>query len=206
MFTTGQRLVLFNRHQISGRRGLIVTGQSGTGKTTAIAQLGRNYEPLVRKRLGPAAAGRLPVVHVSVPPQTAITHAVCDLLIKGGLAQAFVMGERALEGERQSVPSLIMTSGELAAEMRNRCAAEPAAAAQDYLARLRELEQETPGPRKPWQLAALPRDGVRELPPAACFGPTRTQRARGVGTALRLSRLRSRGAPRCAWLRGALWG
>jgi hypothetical protein len=106
VFTTGRRLVLLNRHQISGRRGLIVTGQAGTGKTTAIAQLGRNHELLVRKRLGTAATGRMPVVYVTVPPratpkmlaiefarflgipvprtetQTSITNAVCDLLIK----------------------------------------------------------------------------------------------------------------------------
>ncbi|MEU9800412.1 AAA family ATPase [Streptomyces sp. NPDC051000] len=48
---------------------MTVTGQAGTGKTTAIAQLGRNHELLVRKRLGPAAAGRLPVVYVTVPPR-----------------------------------------------------------------------------------------------------------------------------------------
>ncbi|WP_405884403.1 ATP-binding protein [Streptomyces sp. NBC_01384] len=114
VFTTGRRLVLLNRHQISGRRGLIVTGQAGTGKTTAIAQLGRNHELLVRKRLGPAAAGRLPVVYVTVPPratpkmlaiefarflglpvvrqetQTSITNAVCDLLIRMRVELALV--------------------------------------------------------------------------------------------------------------------
>ncbi|WP_442817452.1 ATP-binding protein (plasmid) [Streptomyces sp. NBC_01216] len=114
VFTTGRRLVLLNRHQISGRRGLIVTGQAGTGKTTAIAQLGRNHELLVRKRLGSAAAGRLPVVYVTVPPratpkmlaiefarflglpvvrqetQTSITNAVCDLLIKMRVELALV--------------------------------------------------------------------------------------------------------------------
>lgn len=114
VFTTGRRLVLLNRHQISGRRGLIVTGQAGTGKTTAIAQLGRNHELLVRKRLGPAAAGRMPVVYVTVPPratpkmlaiefarflgipvfrqetQTSITNAVCDLLIKMRVELALV--------------------------------------------------------------------------------------------------------------------
>ncbi len=106
VFTTGRRLILLNRHQISGRRGLIVTGQAGTGKTTAITQLGRNHELLVRQRLGTAAEGRLPVVYITVPPratpkmlaiefarflglpvfrsdtQTDITNAVCDLLIK----------------------------------------------------------------------------------------------------------------------------
>ncbi|MFC7263489.1 hypothetical protein [Streptomyces lutosisoli] len=62
---------------------------------------------------------------------------------EGDLEQALIMGERALEGDRRSVPSLIMTSRELAAEMRRRYASEPAA--QDYLARLRELGQGTPG-------------------------------------------------------------
>ncbi|AOT57754.1 MULTISPECIES: ATP-binding protein [Streptomyces] len=109
-----RRLVLLNRHQISGRRGLIVTGQAGTGKTTAIARLGLNHELLVRKRLGPAAAGRLPVVYVTVPPratpkmlaiefarflgllvvrqetQTSLTDAVCGLLIKMRVELALV--------------------------------------------------------------------------------------------------------------------
>ncbi|MGY1400618.1 tetratricopeptide repeat protein [Streptomyces sp. SS10] len=61
----------------------------------------------------------------------------------GDLDQALTMGERALEGDRQSVPSLIMTSRELAAEMRRRYATEPAA--QDYLNRLHSLAQEKPG-------------------------------------------------------------
>ncbi|MFF7980198.1 XRE family transcriptional regulator [Streptomyces sp. NPDC007901] len=62
---------------------------------------------------------------------------------EGDLEQALTMGERALEGDRQSVPSLIMTSRELAAEMRRRYASEPAA--QDYLTRLQELGSEKPG-------------------------------------------------------------
>ena len=44
------------------------------------------------------------------------------------------MGERALQGDRQSVPSLIMTSRELAAVDARRYSTEPAA--QDYLSRL----------------------------------------------------------------------
>ncbi|MFF8394297.1 hypothetical protein [Streptomyces sp. NPDC016172] len=62
---------------------------------------------------------------------------------EGDLEQALIMGARALEGDRKSVPSLIMTSRELAAEMRRRCAAEPAA--QDYLNRLHTLAEEKPG-------------------------------------------------------------
>lgn len=45
------------------------------------------------------------------------------------------------------MPSLIMTSRELAAEMRRRYAAEPAAP--DYISRLHSLAQEKPG-FMPW--------------------------------------------------------
>ncbi|WP_328632816.1 XRE family transcriptional regulator [Streptomyces sp. NBC_00356] len=62
---------------------------------------------------------------------------------EGDLEQALIMGERALQGDRQSVPSLIMTSRELAAEMRRRYADEPSA--QDYLAHLRDLGKAKPG-------------------------------------------------------------
>lgn len=62
---------------------------------------------------------------------------------EGDLEQALIMGERALEGDRQSVPSLIMISRELAAEMKRRYASEPAA--QDYLAHLRDLGNAKPG-------------------------------------------------------------
>lgn len=46
---------------------------------------------------------------------------------EGDLEQALIMGERALEGDRQSVPSHIMTSRELAAEIRRRYGSEPGA-------------------------------------------------------------------------------
>ena len=42
--TTGRRLTLLNRHAISARRGLILSGPAGTGKTTAITQLGKTHE------------------------------------------------------------------------------------------------------------------------------------------------------------------
>ncbi|MEU4463560.1 hypothetical protein AB0G20_07585 [Streptomyces sp. NPDC024017] len=62
---------------------------------------------------------------------------------EGDLEQALIMGVRVLEGDRKSVPPLIMTSRKLAAEMRRRYAAEPAA--QDYLNRLHTLAEEKPG-------------------------------------------------------------
>jgi hypothetical protein len=62
---------------------------------------------------------------------------------EGDLEQAVIHGERALQGERQSVPYLIMTSRELAAVMRQRYNNEPTA--QDYLMHLRDLGREKSG-------------------------------------------------------------
>ena len=100
---TGRKRILLNQHQTSARRGLIVSGPSGTGKSTSITQLGKNFEQLTRRRQ-PHQAGLLPVVYVTVPPaatpkmlavefarfiglplparfsQVEITNQVCDLL------------------------------------------------------------------------------------------------------------------------------
>ncbi|MFI1095112.1 XRE family transcriptional regulator [Streptomyces sp. NPDC020917] len=62
---------------------------------------------------------------------------------EGDLEGALIHGERALQGERQSIPSLIMTSRELAAVVRERYSNEPAA--QEYLTHLRDLGQDRPG-------------------------------------------------------------
>lgn len=64
---TGRRLTVLNRHQLSARRGLIVTGGAGTGKTTAITQLGKAHELALRLR-HPTDEPRLPVIYVTVPP------------------------------------------------------------------------------------------------------------------------------------------
>lgn len=65
---TGRLLIQLNRNQISARRGIIVSGASGTGKTTALTQLGRTHERVVRLRHpGPAGAQRIPVVYVTAP-------------------------------------------------------------------------------------------------------------------------------------------
>lgn len=61
----------------------------------------------------------------------------------GDLEQALIHGERALQGDRQSVPSLLMTSRELAAELRRRYPDEPSA--QEYLVQLHELGRSGPG-------------------------------------------------------------
>jgi len=62
-----RRLLVLNRRQVSARRGLIITGGAGTGKTTALTQLGRAHELAVRLRQ-PSSGPRLPVIYVTVPP------------------------------------------------------------------------------------------------------------------------------------------
>lgn len=110
---TGRRLSLLNQGQISARRGLVVTGGAGTGKTTALTQLGRSHEFLARRRhVGPGPF--LPVAYVTVPPactakmlaaefarflglplskalnQVNITNAVCDQLCRLGTGLVLV--------------------------------------------------------------------------------------------------------------------
>jgi hypothetical protein len=64
--TTGRRLALLNRHAISARRGLILSGAAGTGKTTAMTQLGKTHEATDRARH--PGLDRIPVIYVTVPP------------------------------------------------------------------------------------------------------------------------------------------
>ncbi len=64
---TGRLLIQLNRHQISARRGVVISGASGTGKTTALSQLGRAHELAARRR-HPEDRHRLPVVYITVPP------------------------------------------------------------------------------------------------------------------------------------------
>jgi hypothetical protein len=68
LLTTRRLLIQLNRGQISARRGMILSGASGTGKSTALTQLGRIHERSVRKRHpGQAGNQRIPVVYVTVP-------------------------------------------------------------------------------------------------------------------------------------------
>lgn len=64
---TGRRLVLLNRHAISARRGLIVSGPAGTGKTTAITTFGKTHQVIDGQR-HPGAGQRIPVIYITVPP------------------------------------------------------------------------------------------------------------------------------------------
>lgn len=65
--TSGRRLVLLNRQAISARRGLIVSGPAGTGKTIAITQLGLAHELQDRAR-HLDSPDRIPVIYITVPP------------------------------------------------------------------------------------------------------------------------------------------
>jgi hypothetical protein len=65
----GRLLTLLNRREISARRGLIVSGQQTTGKTTAMKQLGRTHELMVRQRYPGRLADRIPVVYVTTRPK-----------------------------------------------------------------------------------------------------------------------------------------
>jgi hypothetical protein len=67
VISTARLLVQLNRNQVSARRGVIVSGASGTGKTTALTQLGRTHERHTRKRR-PQDKYLLPVLCVTVPP------------------------------------------------------------------------------------------------------------------------------------------
>jgi len=63
----GRLLALLNRREISARRGLIVSGLQTTGKSTALKELGRTHELMVRARH--PGADRIPVVYVTTPPK-----------------------------------------------------------------------------------------------------------------------------------------
>lgn len=60
-----RRLLILNRHQFSARRGLILSGDGGTGKTTALSQLGRAYELALRRM--DLEDGTIPVVYITLP-------------------------------------------------------------------------------------------------------------------------------------------
>jgi hypothetical protein len=67
VISTCRLLIQLNRHQVSARRGVIISGASGTGKTTALTQLGRTHELVTRSR-HPGDGIRIPVIYVTVPP------------------------------------------------------------------------------------------------------------------------------------------
>jgi hypothetical protein len=103
----GRLLTMLNRREIGARRGLIVSGAQTTGKSTALLQLGRTHELMLRQRYPGQMTDRIPVVYVTTPPKgsprklamefarflglpplkrfyntTDIADAVCEIMIK----------------------------------------------------------------------------------------------------------------------------
>jgi hypothetical protein len=60
----GSKLVIHNRGKQLGRRGLLVSGASGTGKSTSITQLGKTFQIDLQRRW-PANPDRIPVVYIA---------------------------------------------------------------------------------------------------------------------------------------------
>jgi len=67
VITEGRRLAYLNRNAVSGRCGLILSGPAGTGKTTAVTQLGKMIEVMHRRR-HPRSGSDIPVVYITAPP------------------------------------------------------------------------------------------------------------------------------------------
>ena len=65
----GRLLTMLNRREISARRMMLLSGLQTTGKTTALKQLGRTHELMVRQRHPGRFHDRIPVVYVTTPPK-----------------------------------------------------------------------------------------------------------------------------------------
>ncbi|MFE2334554.1 AAA family ATPase [Streptomyces coelicoflavus] len=63
----GQRLAVMNRVAVGGHDGLLITGPPGSGKTTALQELGRRFEQADRSR-HPDHFLRVPVVYLRIQP------------------------------------------------------------------------------------------------------------------------------------------
>lgn len=67
VITEGRRLSYLNRHAVSGRCGLILSGPARTGKTTALIQMAKTLEVIHRQR-HPRSPGDIPVIYITTPP------------------------------------------------------------------------------------------------------------------------------------------
>jgi hypothetical protein len=67
VITEGRRLTYLNRHAVSGRCGLILSGPARTGKTTALTQMARTLEILHRERY-PHRYSDIPAIYITAPP------------------------------------------------------------------------------------------------------------------------------------------
>jgi hypothetical protein len=68
VIAAGEKLVIGNRGKQLGRRGLIVSGPSGTGKSTSVTWLGKIHQVDTERRAPRSGNGRIPVVYIIVPP------------------------------------------------------------------------------------------------------------------------------------------
>lgn len=66
IITAGSKLIINNRGKQLGRRGLLISGASGTGKSTSITQLGKKFQ-IEAERRTPGVDGRIPVVYIVCP-------------------------------------------------------------------------------------------------------------------------------------------
>ncbi|MEV0898292.1 TniB family NTP-binding protein [Actinoplanes sp. NPDC049802] len=92
---TGTKLIINNRGKQLGRRGLIVSGASGTGKSTSITQLGKKFQIDLERR-SPGVRDRIPVVYIVVPPDATPKMLAVEMAIFLGLPVARTDGPQAV--------------------------------------------------------------------------------------------------------------
>jgi hypothetical protein len=97
--TTGRGLLLLNQRQHGARRGLLVTGDPTTGKSTAITQLGRAVEVAYRRQR-PCSDDAAPVVYLTMPPQA--TPKSLSIEILKFLGAPYLTRESQIELTRQA--------------------------------------------------------------------------------------------------------
>lgn len=97
--STGRTLLLLNHRQHGARRGLLVSGDPTTGKSTAITALGRAVELAHRRTTGIGLAG-VPVVYLTMPPQATPKSLSIELL--KFLGAPYLMRASQIELTRQA--------------------------------------------------------------------------------------------------------
>ncbi|MGW3472003.1 ATP-binding protein [Saccharopolyspora sp. NPDC000995] len=76
-----------NRGKQLGRRGLLVSGASGTGKSTSITQLGKKFQ-IETERRTPGVRDRIPVVYIVCPADATPKMLATEMAIFLGLPVA----------------------------------------------------------------------------------------------------------------------